>query len=199
MPRSRWGHSVGLVENHAFILGGCDNNCQDWHTVIDVCDLDSLVCSETEWNIPRTLRSATVVELNAGIVILGGVLKNGDYLSDVVLFNPATGVISNTAYPPLPFYSDSPSAGVFYNRIHIFGGNYSTENGVDFHTSIYVLSDHNSWDLSELQLEFPLGYSSVVTLPEMMGIIGGANSSGVVAPFVTYYLEVEIYSPLTQE
>jgi len=183
MPRRRWSHGVGVIENLAFIVGGWDET-GTWLAAIDVCNLDNGTCEATEWNIPTFLRAFSLVEINDGedFALVGGIGINNEQVTRVLLFSPVSGDISNSVLAELPYQMMQPSLTLHENTLFLFGGLYTTNvsQPASFQTAIFSYPIGSSqWNLLSQQLLFPKAYAGALVLgTEQMGIFGGLTVNG---------------------
>ena len=115
----------------------------------------------------------------AVIVILGGISEGAshfDLLRKVTAINPLTGNFRELS--ELPFATFAPSAGVIGNDIYMFGGMHIFGARDYRYVSHIYKYDNQGWNHLGRYLKEEKGFSQVVELDGVLGILGGHSYFG---------------------
>lgn len=182
LPRKRSSNVAAKVGNKVYLLGGWNSTPkhQDdvegrFHREIDVFDLDTETVSVSEQTLPDPLRRAfTAVVVGDEILLLGGISEGAshfNWLDHVTAFNPKTNAWKE--YPKLPFATFAPGAGVWNNRIYLFGG---MNKQFEYLNTVfsYDLFGTQKWSNTGRYMQENKGFPQVVNYGDQgLGVLGG--------------------------
>lgn len=175
---------VSVVGSKAYVLGGWDSTPQSpgdiegrFHREVDVFDFETFKTTPSPFTLPDPLRRAmTGVTLNGKIILIGGIGVGSSHfnlLDQVTEFDPETG--KWTEKSKLPFATFAPAAGVLGGDIFLFGGMWKTGNmEYNYVNPIYRFDSRaDAWSPTYSFVNEPKGFSTVIGLPDALGVIGG--------------------------
>lgn len=186
LPRARSSYAAAELDGKFYLLGGWDSTPQStgdkagrFHREVDVYDPSSGRCTTLESQLPDPLRRAfTAVVHDREILLIGGLGQGASHfelLDRVTAFRPDTAEWHE--YPPLPFATFAPAAGILDQRLWVFGGMFKVgPNGYEYVNHIFELplAEPLAWLHSGRYLRESKGFAQVVLLAgKKLGILGG--------------------------
>ncbi|MBX3172375.1 MAG: PD40 domain-containing protein [Candidatus Eremiobacteraeota bacterium] len=186
LPRARSSYAAAELDGKFYLFGGWDSTPRSagdkggrFHREVDVYDPVSQKCATLAAQLPDPLRRAfTAVVHGREILLIGGLGQGASHfelLDQVTAFQPDHQKWRE--YPPLPFATFAPAAGILDNHLWVFGGMFKLgSNGYEYVNHIFELplAERLAWLHSGRYLRESKGFAQVVPLVgKKLGILGG--------------------------
>lgn len=189
LPRARSSNVIATVGSKAYLVGGWDSTPSspgdfegNFHSIVDVFDLQTESVSEAQWQLPTPLRRAfSAVVYQEQIYLVGGLgvgSSHFELLANVTQINPVTGFA--TEITMLPFSTLAPAAGMVGNELMVFGGMFKT-SPTDYEYASHIYSHEINgfrWNHTGRFVTETKGFSQVVSLKNGLLILGGHHQYG---------------------
>ncbi|PBK92644.1 galactose oxidase [Armillaria gallica] len=178
--RNMRGHTVTLLDNIAWIFGGCDD--KDTARDIYCFDIDTMQWShpDTVGDAPPPSRAHTAVMVGRQIVVYGGG-QGGTYYDGVYVFDTSTRAWSRpTIVGDIPPPRRAHTAVLYENKVWIFGGG----NGMTALNDVWTLDVSNTAEMRWEKITTTgdkqptaRGYHTANLADHFMIIIGGSDGA----------------------
>lgn len=151
--------------------------------------------AEQSWTTLASMPTARgdfgVAVLEGKIYVIGGVNQDGEYLSNVEVYNPATN--SWTSKPSMPTQRSEFATAVYNGKIYVFGGN--TSSGIVGTTEIFD-PQTNMWSTAP-SMPTPRAGLQAIVVNDQIFLIGGKRYSTINPHYVETSIN-ECFDPTTE-
>ncbi|EMD35037.1 hypothetical protein CERSUDRAFT_116544 [Gelatoporia subvermispora B] len=179
LPGGVRAHTVTVVDNTAWVFGGCDERVC-WRDVF-CFNIDTMQWSHPEMlgDIPSPCRAHTATLVDRRIIVFGGG-EGPDYYNSLYILDTTTRRWTCPVFPEdalLPPVRRAHTAVVYRGRLFIFGGGNGSEALHDLWAiDVNVPPERMRWEcLQEHGKPRPRGYHTTNLIGNVMVVFGGSD------------------------
>ncbi|KAI0334134.1 galactose oxidase [Cubamyces sp. BRFM 1775] len=187
-PRGMRAHSVTLIDNVAWLFGGCDEKAC-WRDVFCFnTETMQWTHPQVQGEIPKPCRAHTATLVDRKIYVFGGG-EGGEYYNDVYVLDTTTrrwhhplpgDVPESERTTPYPPPRRAHTSVLYKNKLWIFGGG----NGNNALNDVWTLDlsgglDRLRWEevVTHGEKPSPRGYHTANLIGNVMVLVGGSDGS----------------------